>query len=63
MVITDVEQGSAAGRRGIFPGARILQINGRDVTDPEDVRSSLDAVRAGQIVSFVLETRTAAARS
>ena len=56
VVITDVEQGSAAGRRGIFPGARILQINGRDVTDPEDVRSSLDAVRAGQIVSFVLET-------
>ena len=55
VVITDVEQGSAAGQRGIFPGARILQINGREVSDPGDMRRLLDAVAAGQIVSFVLE--------
>jgi len=55
VVIADVQRGSAADQRGIVPGLRVLQIDGRDVSDPEDVRKSLDAVRAGQVIGFVLE--------
>tara|TARA_B100001123_G_scaffold321786_3_gene360955 strand:- start:4361 stop:5914 length:1554 start_codon:yes stop_codon:yes gene_type:complete len=55
VVITDVQRGSAADQRGIVPGLRVVQINGVDVSDPEDVRKSLDAVRAGQVIGFVLE--------
>ena len=46
VVITDVERGSAAERRGIVPGYRILRINDLSVSDPNDVREALDAVRA-----------------
>ena len=56
VVITDVERGSAAERRGIVPGYRILRINDLSVSDPNDVREALDAVRAGEIVSFRLES-------
>jgi serine protease Do len=55
VVITDVQRGSAADQRGIVPGLRVVQVNGLDVSDPEDVRKSLDAVRAGQVIGFVLE--------
>jgi serine protease Do len=55
VVITDVQRGSAAYQRGIVPGLRVLQIDGRDVSDPENVRKSLDAVLAGQVIGFVLE--------
>ena len=56
VVITDVERGSAAERRGIVPGYRILRINDRAVSDPSGVRETLDAVRAGEVVSFRLES-------
>ena len=55
VVITDVQRGSSADQRGIVPGLRVLQIDGQDMADPEDVREALDAVQTGQIISFVLE--------
>ena len=56
VVITDVQRGSAAEQRGIMPGLKVIQINGQDVKDPDNVRRALDAVRAGQVISFVLES-------
>jgi serine protease Do len=55
VVITDVQQGSSAEQRGMGVGAKITAINGRPVSDPADVRTALDGVRAGQIASFELE--------
>ena len=55
VVISEVQRGSAAARRGIVPGLRVVQIDGQDVSDPEDVRKALDAVEAGKIIGFVLE--------
>jgi serine protease Do len=55
VVITDVQGGSSAEQRGMGPGAKITQINGRPVTNPDDVRTALDGIRAGQIASFELE--------
>ncbi len=55
VVITEVQAGSAADQRGIVPGLRVVQIDGRPVTAPEDVRKALDAVRPGQVISFLLQ--------
>ena len=55
VVISEVQRGSAAARRGIVPGLRVVQIDGEDVSDPEDVRQALDAVKAGQVIGLVLE--------
>jgi serine protease Do len=57
VVIADVQRGSAADQRGMgrFEGMRIIRIGELEVESPEDVRRALDTVRAGEIVSFVLE--------
>lgn len=55
VVITDVTPGSAADQRGISPGLRIAQIDGKPVKAPEDVRRALVAVKSGQVVSLLLE--------
>ena len=52
VVITSVQRASAAERRGLAPGHKILTINGREITDPENVRSILQGVEPGEIVSF-----------
>jgi serine protease Do len=54
VVVTDVQPGSAAQGRGIGEGAKIVEINGRAVSEPDDVRDALDGIRAGQIVQFEL---------
>ena len=56
VVVSDVAPGSAAEQRGVGEGLRVLQVDGRSVSDPDDVRKVLDAVPAGRIVSLVLET-------
>ena len=55
VVITDVQQGSAAQLRGMRPGLKIVQINGTPVDDPGDVRDALGSVPAGDIINFRLE--------
>ena len=55
VVITEVQRGSVAEQRGIVPGLRVLQIDGRDMSDPDDVQAAMDAVQAGQVIGFVLE--------
>jgi serine protease Do len=57
VVIVDVLRGSPADQRGMarFEGSKIAAIGGREIAEPADVRAALDAVRAGEVVSFVLE--------
>jgi len=52
VVITNVQRASAAERRGLAIGHKILAINDEEVESPEDVRDALDDVEAGEIVSF-----------
>jgi serine protease Do len=55
VVISAVEPGSAAARRGLQPGHKILAINGQSVTSDEQVRDLLGNVRPDQIVNFQVE--------
>jgi serine protease Do len=56
VVITDVQRGSVADQKGFGPGLKVVQIDGKAVRTPEDVRQVLADVKAGQVISFVLET-------
>lgn len=57
VVLTEVARGSAAARRNVdqFRGMRLVGINDREISTPEDVRSTLDGVEAGEIVSLQFE--------
>lgn len=57
VVLTEVARGSAASRRGVdaFRGNRVVRINDREISTPEDVRTALDGVDAGEIVSLLFE--------
>ena len=54
-VITEVVRGSAANRRNLFPGDRILEINDTQIGSAADVRDVLEGVEGGEVVSFLLE--------
>jgi serine protease Do len=58
VVITDVDGGSAAEQRGLVEGLKVLQIDGKAMNTPEDVRRALDAVPAGRVVSLLLQAPT-----
>ncbi len=62
VIISDVQPGSPADRRNIVPGYRIDEINGTKVTTPKDVRSILDAVQGGDVVSLQLADPTGQTR-
>jgi S1-C subfamily serine protease len=59
VVLTDVAPGSAADRRsaGNYQGQRLLRINDRVIGSPDDVRTALNGVQSGQIVSLHFENR------
>lgn len=51
-VIVDVQPLGPAARRGLGPGAVILEVNERDVRTADDVRAALDALQPGDIASL-----------
>ncbi len=57
VVLTEVARGSAAARRGVdgFRGMRLVALNDQTIRTPEDVRSTLEGVDAGEIVSLQFE--------
>lgn len=57
VVISDVAQGSPAARRGLasFRWYKLAQVNDTRIDTPDDVRSALDGVGGGEIVSLHLE--------
>jgi serine protease Do len=52
VVISGVEPGSAAFRRNLPPGVKVLAINDQPVTEPAQVREILSQASPGDIVSF-----------
>jgi serine protease Do len=54
-VITQVQAGSPAARRNLFPGFRIVEINGQEVSSAADVRDVLESVEPGTVVQFITE--------
>ncbi len=54
VVISEVQRASAAARRSLLPGERILAINGEEVATTDDVRGLLGAAEPGSIVQFVV---------
>ncbi|MEJ2541025.1 MAG: Do family serine endopeptidase [Gemmatimonadota bacterium] len=61
-VITQVVRGSAANRRGLIPGDRILEINDSQIASAADVRTALADVEAGEVVRFLVERGDASSR-
>lgn len=54
VILLDVARGSAAERRGVgaYRGTRLFQINDAVIESPSDVRTALDQVLPGEIVSL-----------
>ena len=55
-VITDVQVNGPAGRRGLTPGYKVLEINRQPVDGAAEVRRIMDDVDRGDIVSLRVET-------
>ncbi|WP_119274912.1 Do family serine endopeptidase [Taklimakanibacter deserti] len=51
--VIDVKPGSSADQRGIRPGDVILEVAGREVHEPADVKSALASVKGKRIVMLV----------
>ncbi|MDA0313356.1 MAG: hypothetical protein O2992_14760, partial [Gemmatimonadetes bacterium] len=60
VVLTEVARGSAAARRGVdgFRGNKVVRINDREISAPEDVRAALDGISSGEVASLLFEDST-----
>ena len=52
LVVTDIENFSAAARYGIIPGTRILAVDGQEVRDVAAFRRAVERKRPGDVVSL-----------
>ena len=54
VIVTEVESGSAAERKGLRPGDIITEVNQRSVTSPKQFRDALKNAdpRTGVIINF-----------
>jgi serine protease Do len=54
VIVTEVQRGSAAERKGIRPGDVITEVNHKPVTSPKQFRDVLKAIdpKKGVIVNF-----------
>ncbi len=62
VVISEVQRASAAQRRGLGRGQKIVEINGEPVTSTDDVRRLLAATEAGTIAQFIVSDPTGTTR-
>ena len=58
VVVTKVEPKSAAADRGLKKGDVILEVAGKSVTDPSDVREAIDAARTDKKRSVLMRLRS-----
>jgi serine protease Do len=58
VVVTDVDPKSAAAERGFKEGDVILEVAGKSVSTPADVRSALAAARTDKKSSVLMRLRT-----
>ncbi|MEX2528967.1 MAG: Do family serine endopeptidase [Gemmatimonadota bacterium] len=62
VIIEDVAPAGPAGRRGVAPGLKLVEINSQTITSPEDVRGALEQVDPGEVVTLRLESPDGARR-
>jgi putative serine protease PepD len=55
VTVQSVEPGGPAARAGLEAGDRILSVNGRSVSEPEDVTGALDGLEPGDEVAVQVE--------
>jgi len=55
-VITNVQVNGPAGRRGLLPGYKVLEINRQSVEDADDARLIMAKVNSGEIVTLRVES-------
>jgi serine protease Do len=53
-VITSVQRGGPAARRGVGAGLRILEVNRVAVSTADDVKEALSGVEAGEVVTLLM---------
>jgi serine protease Do len=58
VVVMKVEPKSAAADRGLKKGDVILEVAGKSVTDPSDVREAIEAARADKKTSVLMRLRS-----
>jgi serine protease Do len=56
VLIDDVEPLSPADRKRIFPGMRLLSVDGRSVPTAAEARKAIRAIGSGTVVSLLLES-------
>jgi serine protease Do len=54
LVVTEVQRASAAARAGIFEGHRIIAVDGRPVTTPQELGRLVEGKQAGEIIGLTL---------
>jgi serine protease Do len=54
IVITDVRMSGAAGRRGVVPGWKLLEVNGQPIETEADLQQVLEGAEAGDVVSLLV---------
>ena len=57
VVVTEVDPRGPAMRRGVGVGAKVVEVNGTEVSGLDDVERALARVRPGDVVTFVLADR------
>ena len=62
VVISEVQRASAAARRGLGRGQKVLEINGEPVTNTDDVRALLAGAQPGAIVQFIMSDPSGSTR-
>jgi serine protease Do len=58
VVVTDVDPGGAAAKRGFEPGDVILGVNGKRVSTPEDVSEDIDHFRVAGKSSVLMRVQS-----
>lgn len=62
VIISEVQRGSPAFRRGVVRGAKLLEINQTQIREVADVGRVLDSVEPGSIVRFLLGDQSGGSR-
>ncbi len=61
-VVTDVQPWGPAGRRGIQPGEKIIELNGRKIRSASQFKQELSKVKSNSVASLKVEDHTGTTR-
>ncbi|MBO0753954.1 MAG: PDZ domain-containing protein, partial [Bradyrhizobiaceae bacterium] len=58
VIVTDVDPNGPAAERGVHAGDIILEVAGKPVNNPADVRERLDAARSGRKQAVLMRIKS-----